>query len=1069
MTVIPALHSHFPRSSRLIPFALILIAFTSQALAQTPAGERFLEAARMRRDKQLAAEEAERQKLPSKVIRRVALMGLKLSKTNSKDDEAIRRAGKEIEELSIELSRHNTPWIRAEVIYIWAQYCISVRRNDEALRAMKQYYEAVSLLPNKTRQAFAKYQIGTILNQKHKPTEALPELNLAAEIATSINDIILLYSINWELSTTLRRLARHDAALEKIELAERTAVALRIENGVHPLNFSRAEIEIDRHDPRLALQYLNKIDIEIQKPTTRAAILHAKSKAHFLTGNFSATEEHLDHATEVLDSVPDEKMILRIQLSRARLLAVTGRLNDALDSLHHASRQIEKIRDKSAIIGFINMTFGEIHDFINNDNEALHYYSAALNDFKKTQLHSEAATVLWRRGQLLALQGDFDRATSDISAAKKLVSATPQSGLSKQIIATEGLISLLRGDYSIALPKLRRAATAFRALNRPSAAAAVEADVARTLFAQGKYRDAIDVAKVTYKNLAKNTPSRPGMWIIPTVIGDCYAKLGDSKDAVNYYLSALSEIESYHKSQVQHIGLRPSRMFRNRVPRLHHKIADIQPHENHREDFKKFVFRALQSISGQSTVEITNRRAQRAIAGKTKRQKHSIPTRSNFLDATMADISNNLPETAILVELSIHKHQIIVFIHVGESKKSRLLIFRTPENIERYSQMIREHYRDGSNNDPSFDAIYKISHAIAHPIFKEIHDLYAQRPNQKPKKLIFALHGSASSIPMEVLTIDTNQRKIIDSYDVSYVPSGAAFVAMLKQRDKARTASTPARLVGFGFPGNSQAETAVGHTGASPAKKTTLSGLFPRRAERVFLEGAWQELLSVARVFTTNEIETKRIDHAERILLEHPFLDSETADRIEGNRFLIKLRSKAQETAFKNDVVGQFATAIHFAGHGESHPTTPALSRLVFAQNEKMPIDHTEDGFLYLEELMNLDISTELLALSACETNDGVVDNSEGIHGLAWAGLMAGARSVLSTRWRVDDDEARDLVVDFYRRWIKEGKTRIRALSEAKRAAIKRGAKMRNWAGYVLWDADVGPREPETTESGSRK
>ena len=73
----------------------------------------------------------------------------------------------------------------------------------------------------------------------------------------------------------------------------------------------------------------------------------------------------------------------------------------------------------------------------------------------------------------------------------------------------------------------------------------------------------------------------------------------------------------------------------------------------------------------------------------------------------------------------------------------------------------------------------------------------------------------------------------------------------------------------------------------------------------------------------------------------------------------------------------------------------------------------------------------------------------------ALLGRVAGARSVLSTLWPVEDAAARELMPDFYRRWTHGGQTRIRALCDAKRAAIAKGLPLTTWSAYTLFDAEV--------------
>jgi CHAT domain-containing protein len=115
-------------------------------------------------------------------------------------------------------------------------------------------------------------------------------------------------------------------------------------------------------------------------------------------------------------------------------------------------------------------------------------------------------------------------------------------------------------------------------------------------------------------------------------------------------------------------------------------------------------------------------------------------------------------------------------------------------------------------------------------------------------------------------------------------------------------------------------------------------------------------------------------------------------------------------------------------------------------------------GLITAEELSTLDLTKcELAVLSACDTNVGERRAGQGVASLQMALQMAGARSVITSLWKVPDEATRELMTDFYRRmWIQK-KPKWRALWEAK---VKlRDAKdetgnakysNRDWAAWIL-------------------
>jgi CHAT domain-containing protein len=135
----------------------------------------------------------------------------------------------------------------------------------------------------------------------------------------------------------------------------------------------------------------------------------------------------------------------------------------------------------------------------------------------------------------------------------------------------------------------------------------------------------------------------------------------------------------------------------------------------------------------------------------------------------------------------------------------------------------------------------------------------------------------------------------------------------------------------------------------------------------------------------------------------------------------------ATEEAFKKNAHGQ--RVIHLATHGFSVVgdclpgqgenrfigDNPLLySGLFFANSNLKGIGlaaDQEDGTLTAQEVGSLNLSgTELVVLSACETGQGEVRAGEGVIGLRRAFEMAGAKTVISALWAVDDQSTAELM-----------------------------------------------------------
>lgn len=73
-----------------------------------------------------------------------------------------------------------------------------------------------------------------------------------------------------------------------------------------------------------------------------------------------------------------------------------------------------------------------------------------------------------------------------------------------------------------------------------------------------------------------------------------------------------------------------------------------------------------------------------------------------------------------------------------------------------------------------------------------------------------------------------------------------------------------------------------------------------------------------------------------------------------------------------------------------------------------------DDGFLQVREIFDLRLNADLIVLSACQTGRGQGLPGEGIHGLSKAFLFAGARSIVASMWKIEDEATAALMSHFY-------------------------------------------------------
>jgi CHAT domain-containing protein len=145
---------------------------------------------------------------------------------------------------------------------------------------------------------------------------------------------------------------------------------------------------------------------------------------------------------------------------------------------------------------------------------------------------------------------------------------------------------------------------------------------------------------------------------------------------------------------------------------------------------------------------------------------------------------------------------------------------------------------------------------------------------------------------------------------------------------------------------------------------------------------------------------------------------------------------------------------VHFATHGLLNDTHPELSGLVLSLVDRE--GRTQDGFLRMVEVFNLNLPAELVVLSGCKTGLGKEIRGEGLIGLTRGFMHAGAARVLVSLWDVNDRATAELMARVYRGMLGKGLSPAAAL----RAAQLELSKQAQWRAPYYWASFVLMGEP---------
>ena len=294
--------------------------------------------------------------------------------------------------------------------------------------------------------------------------------------------------------------------------------------------------------------------------------------------------------------------------------------------------------------------------------------------------------------------------------------------------------------------------------------------------------------------------------------------------------------------------------------------------------------------------------------------------------------------------------------------------------------------------------------ASAHTEARRLYDaLLAPIPAATQKeRLVVVRDGPLHLVPFDGF-IDRRGRYIAETHTVIYEPSATSFYLLTSQ--KRGTSSSAHALL------------AVGGVPYSPTELKQAS------ITRGYDPGALLDLPA-----SKDEV-----------------IAAETA--LHGPGDLLLIGQRATESAFKRAATSHYGI-IHLAVHGYASATERNRSALVLLSDPPAG----EDGFLQASEIVQLPLRSDLVILSACDTAIGPIEGEEGIAALSRAFLLAGARSVVSTLWSIDDTFSLFLMKQFYRH-LASHEPAAAALTSAKRDMLRKygaAAVPYYWAGYTL-------------------
>jgi CHAT domain-containing protein/Tfp pilus assembly protein PilF len=298
---------------------------------------------------------------------------------------------------------------------------------------------------------------------------------------------------------------------------------------------------------------------------------------------------------------------------------------------------------------------------------------------------------------------------------------------------------------------------------------------------------------------------------------------------------------------------------------------------------------------------------------------------------------------------------------------------------------------------------------------------------------------------------------LVDSYDFTYLTSGKD---LLPRNQEIEPSSSVVVLADPDWSASPQTPLANGGEGPelaerSPALEQFFSMLHADLAQRSWgpLPGSRHEAEAIQRLFPQAQLYLGAEATKERLLrVSAPgvlhiathgfFLDEAPAS--DASRAVGIFGGLAQDVLAPRPPDPLLRSGLLLAGAWASVSEVPgAASRSV------------DSAMVTALELAGLNLwGTQLVVLSACDTGRGDVKLGQGVYGLRRAFLAAGAETVVTSLWQVNDETTRELMEIYYRN-LSAGQGRAKARREAMRELRLTRPHPHYWAPFIALGQDT--------------
>jgi CHAT domain-containing protein len=392
--------------------------------------------------------------------------------------------------------------------------------------------------------------------------------------------------------------------------------------------------------------------------------------------------------------------------------------------------------------------------------------------------------------------------------------------------------------------------------------------------------------------------------------------------------------------------------------------------------------------------------------------------------SSLKQLMSILDESTVLLEYSLGQTRSFLWVVTHNDVKVFTLPKRT--EIERVSRKLFELLTATPATKKTAAASGSFS-ATAHELSRMV--LSPALPLISGKRLLVVSDGALQYIPFAALPVSSDQPSdyvsLVRKYEIVNLPS-ASTLWILRGRPSRHSLDQKSVAI-LADPVFSASDFRVKTTLRNSKKIKSTEVLINSRIQRALRETGFNENPSAIPRLPFSRHEANAI-----------------AELVNREQSLTLLDFHANRAAMSHPQLASYRT-IHIATHGMLNSQHPELSGLLFSLVDER--GHSQNGFLQLHEIYNLELPADLVVLSACQTALGREIRGEGLVGLTRGFMYAGANRVLATLWKVDDEATAEMMRLFYKAMLQENQSPPAAL----RTAQMEMQRKKPWTAPYYW------------------